>query len=68
MCLNESYNKVCTGKNLPEAFPIKNDLKQGNAFITTAFQLCFRICHQECPRKSRRTGIEENTSAPGLCC
>jgi len=27
-------------------------------FITTAFQLCFRICHQEGSRKWGRTGNE----------
>jgi len=37
-------------------------------FIAIAFQLCFRIYHQECPRKSGRTGTEWNTSAPGLWC
>jgi len=36
--------------------------------IAIAFQLCFRICHQEGPRKSGRTGTEWNTPALGLCC
>jgi hypothetical protein len=35
--------------------------------ITIAFQLCFRICHQEGPRKYRGTGIQLNTSVSGLC-
>jgi hypothetical protein len=30
MCLNETYNKVHIGKNLPDAFPIHNGLKQGD--------------------------------------
>jgi len=30
-------------------------------FITVAFQICFRICHQEGPRKSGRLGLECNT-------
>jgi hypothetical protein len=28
-----------------DKFPIQNSLKQGDIFITTAFQLCFGICH-----------------------
>jgi len=32
MCLNETYNKVHIGKNLPDAFPIHNGLKQGDAY------------------------------------
>jgi sorting nexin-29 len=31
MCLNETYSKICIGKHLSGAFPIKNGLKQGNA-------------------------------------
>jgi hypothetical protein len=31
----------------------------GRCFITTAFELCFKICHQESPRKSERTEIHE---------
>jgi hypothetical protein len=34
---------------------------------TIAFQLCFRICHQETPRNSGRIVGEWNTKAPRLC-
>jgi hypothetical protein len=30
-CLNDICNKVCTGKNLLDAFTIQNGLKQGDA-------------------------------------
>jgi hypothetical protein len=30
MCVNETYSKVCIGKNLTDAFPVQNDLKQGD--------------------------------------
>jgi len=50
MCLNETSNKVCVGKNLSDALPIQNGLKQGD-FYSHCFQLCFRICHKEGPRK-----------------
>jgi hypothetical protein len=31
MCLTETYSRVRVGKHLSDMFPIKNDLKQGNA-------------------------------------
>jgi hypothetical protein len=62
MCLNETYIRVRIGKNLSDKFTIENGLKEGDAFITTAFQLCFEICHQEGPREPGRTHIEWDTS------
>jgi hypothetical protein len=47
LCLNETYSRVRVGKHLSDRFPIKNNLKKKRCFITIAFQLCFRICHQE---------------------
>jgi hypothetical protein len=35
--LNETYSNVCTGKYLPDAFPVQNDLKQRHAFSTLLF-------------------------------
>jgi hypothetical protein len=29
--LNETYNKVCTRKDLPDAFPVQNGLRQEDA-------------------------------------
>jgi len=66
LCLSETYSKVRTGKNLSDALPIQNGLKQGD-FIAISFQLCFRICHWEGPIKSGGTGDEWNISAPGIC-
>jgi hypothetical protein len=31
MCLNETFNNVCRGKHLSDAFGILNGLKQGDA-------------------------------------
>jgi hypothetical protein len=39
MCLNKTYSKVCKGKSLCDAFPVQNGLKQGDRFITIAFQV-----------------------------
>jgi hypothetical protein len=36
MHLNKTYSKVCRGKHLSDAFPIKNGLKQ-NALLTLIF-------------------------------
>jgi hypothetical protein len=40
MCLNETYSKVHVSKDLSDVFPIENGRRQGDAFITAAFQLC----------------------------
>jgi hypothetical protein len=37
MCLNKAYNKVCIGRNLSDAFPIQNGLKQGDALLPLLF-------------------------------
>jgi len=38
-CLNETYSRVRVDKHLSDMFPIKNDLKQGDAFSTPLFKL-----------------------------
>jgi hypothetical protein len=67
MCLNEVYGKVCIGKYLFDNSPTQDGLKQGDAFITIDFQLCFRMCHYEVPRKPGGTEIKWDTSAVVLC-
>jgi hypothetical protein len=37
MCLNENYSTVQAGKQLPDMFPIKDGLKQGDALSTLLF-------------------------------
>jgi len=48
--------EIHIGKNLSDAFPVQNGVKQGDALLPLLFN--FRICHQESPRKSGRIGIE----------
>jgi hypothetical protein len=31
MCINDTYSKVCIGKQLFDTFPIQNDVKQSGA-------------------------------------
>ena len=38
MCLNETYSRVWVGKYLPDIFPIKNGLKQGDALLPVLFK------------------------------
>jgi hypothetical protein len=37
MCLNETYSRVCIGKNLSDKFSIENGLKQGDALSPLLF-------------------------------
>jgi len=37
MCLNDSYGKTRIGKNLSDAFPIQNGLKEGDALSPFLF-------------------------------
>jgi hypothetical protein len=48
ICLNEICSNVC----IPVRYVLYSNLsKTGGGFITIAFQLFFRMCHQEGPRK-----------------
>jgi len=53
MCLNETYSRVRVGKHLSDMFPIKNDLKQENAFFPPLFNFVL-----ECD--IRRVQISQN--------
>jgi hypothetical protein len=37
MCLNETYSRVCTGKNLSDKFTVQDGLKQGDALSPLLF-------------------------------
>jgi hypothetical protein len=41
-CLNETYSEVCTGKHLSDAFPIQNDLKQGDALLLSLIKFALQ--------------------------
>jgi hypothetical protein len=65
MCLNETYNTVCIGKNLSDAFPNKHSLK-GDGLSA----LFFNFAPEYVIRRSKklgRIGTERDLTAPGLC-
>jgi hypothetical protein len=39
MCSNETYSKARIGKNLSDAFPVQNGLKQGDALSPLLFSV-----------------------------
>jgi hypothetical protein len=67
MCLNGIYSKAHIGKHL-FSYPKWSETRRCS--VTTAFQLCFRMCHYEDAGKPGGTEIEWDTSASGLrwCC
>jgi hypothetical protein len=67
MCLNETYCRVRIGKKSVRQVYYWEWPETRRCFITTAFQFCFAICHQEGPREPGGTEIEWDTSAFGLC-
>ena len=42
MCLNETCSRVRIGKNLPDVFPIRNDLKQGEVLLPLLFNFALK--------------------------
>jgi hypothetical protein len=51
MCLNETYSKIRIGKLLSDKISYSEWAETRKCSIAIAFQFCFRICHQESPRK-----------------
>jgi hypothetical protein len=39
---NETYSKVCIGKNMSHTFPIQNGLKQGHALLPLFFNTALK--------------------------
>jgi len=65
--LNETHSKVHIGKNLSDAFPIQNCLKQRDALSSSLFNFGLEFAIRNVESKSGRFGIEWDTTATGLC-
>jgi hypothetical protein len=59
--LNKTYSKVCIGIHLPDAFPIQNGLKQGDALLSLLFisALEYTIKVQEHQDKLELNGTDQ---------
>jgi hypothetical protein len=63
MCLNEIYSKIRIGKHFSDNFPIKNDLKEGDALSSLLFNFAL-----ECAvRKVQQHQVRPKSNGH-ICC
>jgi len=58
MCLNETFSRVRVGKHLSDVFPLRNDLKQGDALSPLLFN--FVVQHAIKGVKINQDGLKLN--------
>jgi hypothetical protein len=62
MCLNETYKKFCIGKNLSDAFPIQNGLKQGDTLSPLLFNFALGYAIRKIKENQKELKLNENIS------
>jgi hypothetical protein len=63
MCVNETYSKVCIGKNLTDAFPVQNDLKQGDVLSPLLLNLALEYAIGNIQEKLEGPELNEHVSS-----
>jgi hypothetical protein len=66
MCLNETYSKFGTDKNLSDAFPIQNDPKEGGALSPLIFN--FSLVYAIRNSLENQEGFELNETHQHIFC
>jgi hypothetical protein len=64
MCLNETYSRVCIGKNLSNKFPTQNGLKQGDTLSPMLFNSAFEYTIRRVQENQK--GLKLNGTSPLL--